>query len=222
MNGLPDPIAGKGYANILPALKVPEFGEIASMQTANNQLALNAAKLAADQKAKADALALAQAKAQKEAADRAKADRNKQDVALYSLLATKPLFQLPVAQEYFADRHYQIEIEARGYLDKGGTIYDKEFLPIKKKLQEYEADYLAEHENAKALTTKQETYNKNPMGFNEYDPVKDYSQNYVTHIEKKKKGKCLNFSQQALNNTYPQQAKRCFQKGFLQMFNMEK
>jgi len=200
---LQDPIAGKGNANILPALKVPEFGEIAQMQSANNQLALNAAKLAADQKAKADALALAQAKAQKEAADKAKADRDKQDVAMYSLLATKPLFQLPVAQQYFADRHNQLENEARDYLDKGGTIYDKEFLPIRKKIQEYEADYLSEHENAKALTTKQETYNKNPMGFNEYDPVKDYSQNYVTHIEKKKKGEMSQFFLTSLEEYVP-------------------
>jgi len=181
MNGLPDPIAGKGYANILPALRVPEFGEIASMQTANNQLALNAAKLAADQKAKADALAAAKVKAEKEAQDAAKKAEAKKQADAWTLIAPENSPLIGDAPKWAAEAYDKMVKEAQGLMAQGIDLnsFDPKAVAFRSgTLQNYHVNYKRHSEVAKALAEKQKKWNENPDGFEPFSLADELGSKY--------------------------------------------
>jgi len=178
---LQDPIAGKGNANILPALKVPEFGEIPQMESANNQLALNAAKLAADQKAKADALAAAKVKAEKEAQDAAKKAEAKQQADAWTLLKPEDSPLIGDAPKWAAEAYDKMVKEAQGLMAQGVDLnsFDPKAVAFRSgTLQNYHVNYKRHSEVAKALAEKQKKWNENPDGFEPFSLADELGSKY--------------------------------------------
>jgi len=190
MNQLPDPIGGKGYANVLPPMNIPKFDNIAALQGQTNSLALQAAKLGADQKAKADALAQEKAKLDKAAADKAAADKANQTVNMFKVLEQTPLSLLPSAQEWSAQEVARINKMGQELLNKGIDINSPEAAQYRQEAQMYHAAYLQEHENAKAFYEKKKVYDTDPFKFDQYNAVEDVA-GYDAWVKGGRKGQFL-------------------------------
>jgi len=175
MINLPDPIGGKGYANILSPINIPKFDNIAAMQADNDKFALNAAKLAADQRAKAAELAQKQAQLDAKAKDNAAKEKAKTDANMWLLLKDNDAPLIGDAQHWAAIEHQKLvdmgsDIQRRG-IDLNG--FSPEVQQFRRDIDKYHVNYKRHSDVAKGMIEKQKLYNSNVNGFNQYDMSED-------------------------------------------------
>lgn len=173
---LGDPLGERGKAVVIPPIKIPSFDNVIKMQGDNNALMLQAAKYHQEQQQKEAALQLQRDKMAQAAAQKAAADKAKQQAEIFKVLTpeTDPL--MGDAPKWAAEAYGGLLKEAQELYDRGIDInsFDPEAVAFRSgSLLNYHTNYKRHAEIAKSFIEKQKVWQGKPLEFDAYSLAND-------------------------------------------------